>query len=30
MEAVVAGADPYTTDVGRLRVDEQLPQRMRS
>jgi transcriptional regulator with XRE-family HTH domain len=30
MEAVVAGADPYTTDVGRLRIDEQLPQRVRS
>jgi len=30
MEAVVAAADPYTTDVGKLRVDEQLPQRVRS
>ncbi|MGH9072713.1 MAG: helix-turn-helix domain-containing protein [Acidimicrobiales bacterium] len=29
MEAVVAAADPYTTDVGKLRVDEQLPQRVR-
>jgi transcriptional regulator with XRE-family HTH domain len=30
MEAVVAAADPYTTDIGKLRVDEQLPQRVRS
>ncbi|MGH9067996.1 MAG: helix-turn-helix domain-containing protein [Acidimicrobiales bacterium] len=29
MDAVVAAADPYTTDVGRLRVDERLPQRVR-
>jgi hypothetical protein len=29
MEAVVAAADPYSTDVGKLRVDEQLPQRVR-
>lgn len=30
MDAVVAAADPYTTDIGKLRVDEQLPQRVRS
>jgi transcriptional regulator with XRE-family HTH domain len=30
IEAVVAAADPYSTDVGKLRVDEQLPQRVRS
>jgi transcriptional regulator with XRE-family HTH domain len=30
MEAVVAAADPYSTDVGRLRVDEQLPPRVRN
>ncbi len=29
MEAIVAAADPYATDVGKLRVDEQLPQRVR-
>lgn len=26
---VVAAADPYETDVGRLRSDERLPQRVR-
>jgi transcriptional regulator with XRE-family HTH domain len=30
MEVVVAAADPYATDVGKLRVDEHLPQRVRS
>jgi transcriptional regulator with XRE-family HTH domain len=30
MERVVAAADPYATDVGRLRADEKLPQRVRS
>jgi transcriptional regulator with XRE-family HTH domain len=30
MESVVAAADPYTTDVGKLRIDERLPQRVRS
>ncbi|HVA99733.1 MAG TPA: helix-turn-helix transcriptional regulator, partial [Acidimicrobiales bacterium] len=29
MEKVVEGADPYTTDVGKLRADEVLPQRVR-
>jgi transcriptional regulator with XRE-family HTH domain len=29
METVVAAADPYSTDIGKLRVDEQLPQRVR-
>jgi transcriptional regulator with XRE-family HTH domain len=29
MEAVVRATDPYETDVGRLRADEQLPQRVR-
>ena len=30
MDAVVAAADPYRTDVGRLRMDEVLPKRVRS
>jgi transcriptional regulator with XRE-family HTH domain len=30
MEKVVASADPYTTDVGRLRAGEDLPRRVRS
>ncbi len=30
MERVVSAADPYGTDVGRLRADETLPQRVRS
>lgn len=30
MDVVVAAADPYQTDVGKLRVDENLPQRVRS
>jgi transcriptional regulator with XRE-family HTH domain len=30
MERLVAAADPYGTDVGRLRADERLPQRVRS
>jgi transcriptional regulator with XRE-family HTH domain len=29
MEAVVQSADPYETDVGRLRRDEVLPKRVR-
>jgi len=29
MDAVVAAADPYQTDVGRLRMDEILPKRVR-
>lgn len=29
MDAVVSAADPYETDVGRLRMDEILPQRVR-
>jgi transcriptional regulator with XRE-family HTH domain len=29
MDTVVAAADPYSTDVGKLRVEEQLPQRVR-
>lgn len=29
MDGVVAATDPYETDVGRLRADEQLPQRVR-
>lgn len=28
-DAVVASADPYTTDVGKLRASEKLPQRVR-
>jgi transcriptional regulator with XRE-family HTH domain len=30
LDDVVAAADPYQTDVGRLRVDEILPRRVRS
>jgi transcriptional regulator with XRE-family HTH domain len=30
MDTVVAAADPYRTDVGRLRMDEVLPKRVRS
>ena len=30
MDRVVASADPYSTDVGRLRAGEDLPQRVRS
>lgn len=30
MDAVVDAADPYQTDVGRLRMDELLPKRVRS
>lgn len=29
MDKVVAAADPYQTDVGRLRMDEVLPKRVR-
>jgi transcriptional regulator with XRE-family HTH domain len=29
MDSVVAAADPYQTDVGRLRLDEVLPKRVR-
>ena len=29
MDSVVAAADPYRTDVGRLRMDEILPKRVR-
>jgi transcriptional regulator with XRE-family HTH domain len=29
MDGVVAAADPYQTDVGRLRMDEVLPKRVR-
>ena len=29
MDIVVRAADPYETDVGRLRVDEVLPKRVR-
>jgi len=29
MDTVVAAADPYQTDVGRLRMDEILPKRVR-
>ncbi|WP_427019335.1 helix-turn-helix domain-containing protein (plasmid) [Pseudarthrobacter sp. P1] len=29
MENLVASLDPYSTDVGKLRVDEILPQRVR-
>lgn len=29
MEAVVRASDPYETDVGRLRMDEILPKRVR-
>lgn len=30
MDEVVNSADPYETDVGRLRMDETLPKRVRS
>jgi transcriptional regulator with XRE-family HTH domain len=30
MDKVVAAADPYQTDVGRLRMDETLPKRVRA
>ena len=30
MDGVVAAADPYRTDMGRLRMDEALPKRVRS
>lgn len=30
LDSVVAAADPLSTDVGRLRADERLPQRVRS
>jgi transcriptional regulator with XRE-family HTH domain len=30
MDTVVRAADPYETDVGRLRMDEILPKRVRS
>jgi transcriptional regulator with XRE-family HTH domain len=30
LDAVMASADPYQTDVGRLRADELLPRRVRS
>ena len=30
MDEVVNSADPYETDVGRLRMDETLPRRVRS
>ncbi len=29
LERVTESCDPYTTDVGRLRIDEALPQRIR-
>ena len=29
MDSVVNAADPYETDVGRLRMDEILPKRVR-
>lgn len=29
MDSMVASVDPYETDIGRLRSDEQLPQRVR-
>ena len=29
MDEVVKAADPYETDVGRLRMDETLPRRVR-
>jgi transcriptional regulator with XRE-family HTH domain len=29
LDGVVRAVDPYETDVGRLRADEQLPQRVR-
>ncbi|MHB8555705.1 MAG: helix-turn-helix domain-containing protein [Candidatus Dormibacteria bacterium] len=30
LDKVVDAADPYETDVGRLRADERLPQRVRT
>lgn len=30
MDSVVSAADPYTTEVGRLRMDEILPKRVRN
>ena len=30
LDAIAASLDPYATDVGRLRADEALPQRVRS
>ncbi len=30
MEVAVRSLDPYETDVGRLRADERLPQRVRT
>lgn len=30
LERVVSASDPYETDVGRLRSDERLPQRVRT
>lgn len=30
LDALSGALDPYETDVGRLRADEQLPQRVRS
>lgn len=30
MDLVVGAADPYQTDVGKLRADERLPERVRS
>lgn len=29
MEAPIAALDPYASDVGRLRIDQQLPKRVR-
>ncbi|MFI5711327.1 helix-turn-helix domain-containing protein [Kribbella sp. NPDC051620] len=29
MDVLVAAVDPYSTDVGRLRADEELPRRVR-
>jgi transcriptional regulator with XRE-family HTH domain len=29
MDLLVAATDPYSTDIGRLRADEELPQRVR-
>jgi transcriptional regulator with XRE-family HTH domain len=29
LDVLVASADPYTTDIGRLRADDELPQRVR-
>lgn len=30
LDAVVASLDPYETDLGRARADQQLPRRVRS